>query len=219
MKNLSKHNTYFNEKGEEVPSVTTVLKILNKPALYSWANYLGFKKMRYEDELDRSARKGKIVHQLIDGILNKNKIMYFDCYHDISKNEIYQCLDKFITWTKKYNINMIFTEQSFSSDRYAGTVDFYGEVDGLKTIVDFKTSKQVRMTMFLQLALYTQLLEERTYDVEQVGILIVNDKRTEFKLLKREELEPYILMGNTLVDLFYQYYELNNNGNWKESII
>lgn len=219
MKNLSNHNRYINANGEEVPSVTTLLKILNKPALYSWSNYLGFKRVKYEDELDKSARRGKIVHQLIEGILNQNKIFYFDCYDDISKNEIYHCVDKFITWTKTYDVEKIFTEKSFSSLKYAGTVDFYGKVNGVKSIIDFKTSKQIRMTMFLQLALYTQLLEENGYEVEQVGILIVNNKNSGFKTISRKELEPYIDMGNTVVKLFYQYYDLNEKGGWKENIL
>ena len=37
------HEEYINRDGVEVPSVTTILKLLNKPTLQKWANYLGFK--------------------------------------------------------------------------------------------------------------------------------------------------------------------------------
>ena len=35
------HTTYKNSKNEKLPSVTTVLSIINKPALMIWHNKMG----------------------------------------------------------------------------------------------------------------------------------------------------------------------------------
>ena len=48
----SNHAQYINEKCIEVPSVTTILKLLNKPSLCKWANYLGFKRENVDKVLE-----------------------------------------------------------------------------------------------------------------------------------------------------------------------
>ena len=44
-KQQDEHRKYFNKDGKEVPSCTTIIKMLNKPELVKWANYMGFKKI------------------------------------------------------------------------------------------------------------------------------------------------------------------------------
>ena len=41
---FSAHNVYCNKDDKEVPSVTTILKIINKPSLMYWANGMGFRR-------------------------------------------------------------------------------------------------------------------------------------------------------------------------------
>ena len=69
MKYYSDHAAYFNDKNEEVPSVTTILKILNKPSLCKWANYLGFKRENVDKVLELKTKKGTAVHELLNSIL------------------------------------------------------------------------------------------------------------------------------------------------------
>ena len=59
------HTVYRNRDGKEIPSVTTVLKLLNKPALIGWANYLGFKRTRVTDVLLESANIGTDFHAMV----------------------------------------------------------------------------------------------------------------------------------------------------------
>ena len=51
-----------------VPSVTTILHAvnLNPGPLIIWANRLGFRHRKYEDELNHSAEIGNIVHDAMD---------------------------------------------------------------------------------------------------------------------------------------------------------
>ena len=57
------HVKYYNSKGEEVPSVTTVLKIFGKN-LTGWANWLGFKRINVKEFVDNKAKFGTYVHSV-----------------------------------------------------------------------------------------------------------------------------------------------------------
>jgi len=100
-------------------------------------------------------------------------------------------------------------------------LDFYGYINDKLTVLDFKTAKKIRITMFFQLALYTILLEEIGYVVEQVGILLVNPKvRTNNeKYILRENFQQYIDFAQKIVDIFHSYYVINNTDKWQENII
>ena len=65
--------------------------------------------------------------------------------------------------------------------------------------------------MFLQLAAYTYMLELKDFEVEQVCILLVNDKMCKHRIIRREELDLYINTFLQLSDLFYNVYELNKD--------
>lgn len=211
------HTLYYNDKGEEVPSATTLLKIINKPSLSNWANMLGFKRLRVSDVLNERSEFGTLIHEIISAYIKGNYYIYCND-KDIPKEEIYGALNNFLKWYNNNTIECIFSEESFSSDLFGGTIDFYGKVNGLHTIVDFKTSKQIRFTMFIQLALYTKLLEEKGYKVEQVGIVLCNERVHDTKFISREELNPYIDLANTLIDIFHKYYNLNEKDRWGENL-
>lgn len=215
---VSNHTMYFNKNGQEIPSATTILKILNKPQLVKWANYLGFKHLDVDSVLDESATLGTAVHRFINSILMNYYIIYVPD-GIIPTKVLYSYLNRFKIWLKTNDVKPILLERSISSEKFGGTVDFYGEINGKLTILDFKTSKKIRISMFFQLALYVILLEELGYKVEQVGILLVNPKHKDEKYIQREDFQPYIDFVKGLVDLFHSYYTINNEDKWGESII
>lgn len=217
MGNENEHTRYYNKSGKEVPSATTVLKLLNKPALIPWANYLGFKHIDVDEVLNESAKLGTTVHWLINAFLEKSLIIYVP-RPDIPTKLISSYFRSFKTWYNTNQVEPILLEKSFSSDLVGGTLDFYGIINGKKTLLDFKTSKKIRLSMFFQLAIYTMLLEENGYDVEQVGILLVNNRYRGEKYLSREELDPYIRFVKELINLFHSYKLINNNDKWNEPI-
>ena len=109
-------------------------------------------------------------------------------------------------------MNTILNEKKLVGEEYGGTLDWYGEIDGKLTILDFKTSKDFNASMFLQLSAYTHLIEEySSYKVEQVAILILNYKnpKFKFKILSKEEIEPYFGVFNDLQKLFGKVYSLD----------
>ena len=218
MKYAKDHTVYINKDNKEVPSATTIIKILNKPAISRWANYLGFKHLHIDDVLNDYARLGTQIHEMIsEYLLNRMYIYVPD--GDINLTDLFLSLKSFMDWYKSNDIELIFSEKKFTSDKFGGTVDFYGKVNGKYTIIDFKTSKKIRITMFIQLALYTILLEENDYKVEQVGIVLCNKQHKDTKIISREDFGEYIELAKVLIDLFHIYFNLNEKDKWGESII
>lgn len=211
--NKSDHTMYFNSKGEEIPSVTTVLKVLNKPSLVYWANSLGFRRIKVDDDLERSSTLGTMIHRVINNILENRYTIYL---HDpnalYSRMEVLAGLNSFAKWYKTVyeDFELIIAEQTFANERFGGTLDCFAKIDGKYTLVDFKSGKNIYPSMFLQLGLYTVLLEEKGYTVERAGIVLANPMKAKNKFISREELQPYIDLALLLVEVFYRNYEIEN---------
>lgn len=213
MGKYSDHSTYINKENTEVPSATTIIKILNKPSIAKWANSLGWKRMSYDRVLEQRAFEGTLVHEVCHEFLfNEGK--KFDTATPESRRFIVDNLRTFKDFLDIVDLEPLWGEKSFSSDRYGGTVDLYCNLDGKPTILDFKTSKNFYSTHFIQLGAYIQLLEEKDYKVEQVAILIIRDGKHKMKIIPREEMNMYIEIFNKLTDLFYLVYDLNSI--WKD---
>lgn len=207
------HTTYCNDKNEEVPSVTTIIKILNKPSLAKWANIMGFRGQKIEDLLEKSSNIGTQVHKIIESYL-MNRYYIFISTHDVSKFTIMSYLNSFLEWKKAHEVSPIFMERKLSTEKFGGTVDFYGIVDNKKTILDFKTSKKVYSTMFLQLGAYCIMLEEKGYEVDQAAIIIVNKDGYNEKFISRKDLQRYMDIFKILVELFHAWYNINISDGW-----
>lgn len=213
MGKYSDHSTYINKKEIEVPSATTIIKILNKPSIAKWANSLGWKRMSYDKVLEQRAFEGTLVHEVChEYLFNEGK--KFDTTTPESRKFIVDNLRTFKDFLDTFNLEPLWGEKSFSSDRYGGTVDLYCNLEGKATILDFKTSKNFYSTHFIQLGAYIQLLEEKDYKIEQVAILIIRDGEHKLKIIQRNEMDMYIDIFNKLTDLFYLVYDLNNV--WKD---
>ena len=208
MGKYSEHSTYINKKEVEVPSVTTIIKLLNKPFIAKWANSLGWKRQSYDKVLEESANKGTFVHETLHEYLFKEG-KKFDLSNPEVLNFLYENLNTFKEFEKDYDIKPIWGEKSFSLDKFGGTVDLYCELNNKYTILDFKTSKRFYSSHFIQLGAYIQLLEANNYKVEQVAILRIREGDYDIKIINREDMNDYIELFNRLVEVFYLVYELN----------
>lgn len=208
MGKYSEHSTYINKKEVEVPSVTTIIKLLNKPFIAKWANSLGWKRQSYDKVLEESANKGTFVHETLHEYLFKEG-KKFDLSNPEVLNFLYENLNTFKEFEKDYDIKPIWGEKSFSLDKFGGTVDLYCELNNKYTILDFKTSKRFYSSHFIQLGAYIQLLEANDYKVEQVAILRIREGDYDIKIINREDMNDYIELFNKLVEVFYLVYELN----------
>ena len=208
MGKYSDHSTYINEEEVEVPSVTTIIKVLNKPFIAKWANSLGWKRQSYDKVLEESANKGTFVHELLHEYLFKEG-KEFDISNPDTVNFIYENINAFKDYLKTVKFEPIWGEKSYSTTRYGGTIDLLCKINGDLTILDFKTSKRFYSSHFIQLGAYIQLLEKHDIYVEQVGICRIKDGEVNVKFKHRSEMEDYIDLFNKLTDVFYMVYELN----------
>lgn len=200
------HTKYFNKENKEVPSVTTILKVINKPSLLGWTNYLGFRGIQYQPFLEHRANIGTLVHERIEcDILGKVYIAGYDY-------ETLEVLDRFrsyLNWKDSIDFDPIFSEQSLTCDTYGGTVDCLCNLNGEKTILDWKTSKSFHTTMFIQLAAYRKLLKVNGYgDIHQVGIVLVKQNKCEMKLINGEEIDGYYNIFTSALKLYKELIEI-----------
>ncbi len=214
MGQYNSHKIYINSKGVEVPSVTTILKILDKPALKKWANIMGFKRVKIEDVLKKASEVGTLTHNCIEAYLKKEK---FEIPPDMMKysEELLNRFRGFVDWYKSQTtVEPILLEEELVSDTYGGTMDFYGDLSGKLVILDHKTSGRVYASMFLQLAAYALNLESQGRKVDGVGILHITERGTNLHYKSIEELAPYKEAFLMLVDLFHAWYNLNIKDGW-----
>ena len=166
------HIIYKLEDGTRIPGVTTVLGILNKPALVIWANRLGLQGIDSSKYRDEMADIGTLAHRMILDYFNKaetDTTDYSDNQIDLAEN----CLLSFWEWGKQHKIEVIMAEAQLVSSQYGygGTIDCYCNLDGQPTLLDFKTGKAIYPEMFYQLAAYKELLAEAGHDIKTTRIL------------------------------------------------
>jgi len=166
------HTVYKTSDGEKVPSVTTILGVLAKPALIEWAYQCGLKGEDYRKVRDDAASVGTLAHLMIMHHLRGTKpdLSEFSS-QDIERAE--NCLIKYWDWEKGHKIEPLLIEDSLVSEinGYGGTIDFFGLVDDVPTLVDFKTGKKIYDEFLYQLAAYDRLLIEFSYNAKVIKIL------------------------------------------------
>lgn len=166
------HIIYKLEDGTKVPGVTTVLGILNKPALVIWANRLGLQGIDSSKYRDEMADIGTLAHQMILGYFKGEETdtsEYSKSQIELAEN----CLLSFWNWEKGHKIEVIMAEAPLISKEYnyGGTIDCFCKLDGQPTLLDFKTGKAIYPEFFYQLAAYEQLLAEAGQLIEVTRIL------------------------------------------------
>ena len=191
------HQKYYTKDGILCVGVTTVLGVLNKPALVGWANRLGLEGIEVGKYVDNLADIGTLAHAMIEAHLKGEK---FDT-SDYSKNQIDKAENavlKFFEWEKQHKIKVIALEAQLVSEKhmYGGTCDIYCELDGKLTLIDIKTAKAVYGEHHTQCVAYEQLLNETGNKVEEVMILRVG----------REEAEGFEVIPVTKRELHFKKF-------------
>lgn len=99
-----------------------------------------------EYALNEAANAGTWIHQYIeDHLLGR----FTD---PIYRDDHFQMAEAFHAWESEHDIEVLSTERTVFGDRYAGTADLLAKVDGVVTLIDWKSSKAVRDSHIGQLA-------------------------------------------------------------------
>jgi hypothetical protein len=156
------HIQYKLANGTNVPGTTTVVGILDKPALKFWANKIGLQGIKMSDYVDALANVGKAAHAAILAELSGKaaESAFVDLAPDI-RSLAENCYLSYREWANRHMLVPISMETPLVSEslRYGGTADFVGIVDGELELIEFKTGG-IWPEHFIQLAAYAQLLEE-----------------------------------------------------------
>lgn len=176
------HTRYYKKDGKtRVAGTTTILGILDKPALIHWAWNLGLKGEDYRKVRDKAASIGTIAHEMIEYHLKKEEIDLSE-YSQANIDKAKVAFNAFLNFEKAYKLKPIEMEIPLVSEKYGygGSIDLYAELNGKKCLIDFKTSKAIYPTMKVQVAAYKNLLEENGYPVDECHLLRVDKESGEF---------------------------------------
>ena len=172
------HIRYRNSNGKVIKGVSTVIdSVLAKPALVKWANNLGLQGIDSTKFRDEMANIGTLAHHLVMSQLTGTGKESIDVFmSDYSPNmweSAGNALKSFNNWMAQHEVELILAETPLISERYqyGGTIDLYATVDGVSTLVDFKTGSGIYKEARYQVAAYKNLLEENGYEVRQTRIL------------------------------------------------
>ena len=166
--------------GTRVPGVTTFLGVLNKPALIKWANNLGLQGIDSTQYVDNLADVGTLSHLMILAHLKEENIDmsdYSKTQIDLAKNSF----KSYLGWARLHKIEPILIETPLVSEeyRFGGTPDLLAKVDGVNTLIDFKTSKAIYPEHLIQVAAYWWLVLEHDYCVHNAMILRIGRDESE----------------------------------------
>ena len=202
------HQRYRLADGTIVPGVTTILDVMNKPALVKWANNLGLQGIDSSAYVDETAKIGTLAHEMVQEYLGGpewDRSTYNAGQIDLAENAVLS----FFEWERRNvsSFETVFIEKQFVSEtnRYGGTVDWYGELDGQMWLVDFKTCKALFPEHTYQTAAYWALLLEHGYRVDGVRILRIGrseDEGFDDKIIGREEIEDAYRVFESALNLY-----------------
>ena len=173
-KRVKAHTTYRLQDGTIVPGVTTILGVLNKPALVPWANKLGLQGIDSSKYVDEKATIGTLAHQMIADYL-RGKSTGTEEYSKVQIDQAENAVLAFFEWEKNHPIQPVFIEEPMVSEEYkfGGTIDCLGYVNGELWLIDFKTSRGIFPEMLIQVVAYKHLLRIHQDAIDRIIILRV----------------------------------------------
>jgi len=175
----------------KLPSVTTILGLLSKPALIAWSANVGVDYIK-ENLIDKIL-KGEVSLEELKEIDTSEIVRQAKKYHKEKKEQaanigskVHHAIQKFLVakdgeqvevdedikkpfyafldWFESNKVEPIpeFIEYTvWSEEGYAGTEDLVAYVNGKLYLIDFKTSKAIYPEMVMQIAAYFYAFKER----------------------------------------------------------
>lgn len=228
--------TTYNFGGVNVPRTTHIISdTINKDYLNAWAAKLG---SNYKNTMDTILDTGSLAHAYIEDFINFGKIKSsykgFNNANQMQSMKAYQNFKNF--WTdfhkRGYKIEPLITEMPFATPWYGGTMDFIANIvspNGERKlfILDFKTSKKIGYSYFIQLILYfkayiflrnnnipafTCNFQKDPGPVDGIGIIRVDKELDKYEYILADSEHYYSFIMN-LIDasdsMLNWYYNMN----------
>lgn len=194
-------------RGQDYPSVTTVLQIIHKPELARWRENLGTEEA--DDIAQEAAGAGRYIHkhcETINKMFKNNDLL--QARVAASSLMFMPPVQSYTEWLLEHVEEVVAHEKLVFSPKfgYAGTTDllFRFKGDPFSTVGDIKTSNSVWPDMGLQLGAYAQGLREEGYDVQR-GIIIHLNKETGKLKVHEFDLKPNLSAFLSALYLFRHF--------------
>ena len=219
--------------GVQYPSVTTITGMLDKPALLGWAARMACDYVRdnfdkacdptdnhalddvlegarkaHTERRDSAADAGKLCHKAIELLIGGNVLAAVETIE--GNDEATKGYEAFLDWTEANDVEMLESEcQVFSLFHgYAGRFDVVAKVNGVKYLIDFKTSSGVYDEMRYQLCAYRQAynegLKEGQEPIDKIAVLHLDKKDGSYTWHEMsKDMERYTELFNTLTRAYY----------------
>ena len=204
----------YEKDGILLPSVTTVIHtVYTSPSIINWSNWLGFKHKKYEAVLNEYATFGTDMHTCLQKFMCPSSIsdsINVKGFNILRINKILSTFENFCNINNVSPTDTIQVELEMKSTmmKYAGTADWLGTYKNELILWDYKSSKNVNKTMYIQLGGYYGLLKENGYDIDSAYILLVSENGVKEYKLSKDELILYHSIFLKCLDLFYAFIDI-----------
>jgi len=185
----SSHRTTVIDGGQTVrpPSITTVLNVLNKPAIIPWAinKTADFIRQGFDDLIKGNSFSIDSVYKLIEASRLASEAAREEAAeigtdaHDFlaaylrgistgvcpkmpEEGPVRNCINAALDWIGRHDVQPAIIEYPLYSRKFAitGRPDFIGKIDGEFSVLDFKSTKCLWPEVPLQMAPYAKMYEE-----------------------------------------------------------
>lgn len=218
LKNKRRGGFYWKE---DVPfvSVTTVLKIPDKPALRYWFGQQVYRAMVLNPSMSEqealaapyqtsksAMSRGTTVHSIVEAYKHTQE------HIDNIPEDFRGYARAFYKFIGDYGVSIVVRERTVFSKKYkvGGTLDLLAIIlsDDLPYVIDIKTGKDIYEEAFVQTATYRAMLTEEGVKTEGIAVLLLREDG-EYDFKKRTE--PDVL--DEYFELFLHYkraWEIKN---------
>lgn len=205
-KKAKPHTKYYLSNGQLVPGVTTILGVINKPALVPWANRLGLEGIKTTEYVDHLADIGTLAHRMIQCHLTGEELDLSD-YTPNQVGTAENAVLSFFEWEKGKDLETLESERQLVSETlcYGGTADWYGKINGRMALLDIKTGKAIYDEHLYQVAAYASLLIENRCTLDEVRILQVGRDEAEGfseRVIPIGAILPYFQVFKAALELY-----------------
>ena len=211
-------DTHTYTVGEDIIyGVTSIVGVLNKPALMYWAVNKAVEYMDNNlkvgvvvDEINKvnllkEAKSAHRIHKETAGNIGTLTHDWLESYIKAGINklprpelpvnkELRTGVETVLEWVKKFKVKFISSERKVYSKKhkYAGTLDAEATINGQLAVIDFKTSSGIYPEYFLQTSAYVKALEEETGNKYKYTVIVKIPKNGgEFMYSKNEKIDLY----------------------------
>jgi len=156
------HTRYRLASGEIVPGVTTVLGLLDKPALLKWAWNCGRDGIDIEKARDSAASVGTICHARIEAWLRGMDFDAANVSHEFIERSTIG-FTRFVDWWRSQELTVEACELKLISERLrvGGTADILAKrPNGRRLLIDVKTANGIYREQRIQVATYAAMWDE-----------------------------------------------------------